>query len=220
MNDKTPTPDSAPDRDDTGGDDTARALLAAARRLFSERGYDGASIRAITSAAGVNLGAVTYHFGSKEALYHAVLDETVSPLRDRVDQALAGPGSRVDRVVDVVRVYLVFLGETPELPRFLLQSVAAGQLPPPPVQATMRGIVGRVGALVQEAQEAGEIRPGSPLLMVLGLISQPIYLTLMKDTLRQVLGVDLTSPDHRDQVMEHVTAFARAAIVTPEAPNG
>ena len=35
-------------------------------------GYDATSIRAITQAAGVNLGTITYRFGSKEALYEAV----------------------------------------------------------------------------------------------------------------------------------------------------
>jgi AcrR family transcriptional regulator len=44
-------------------------LLDAAERLFGERGYDGVGLRELTEAARVNLGAATYHFGSKEALY-------------------------------------------------------------------------------------------------------------------------------------------------------
>ena len=54
------------------GRETTQSILEAARELFAERGYDGASIRAITARAGVNLGAVTYHFGTKERLYLAV----------------------------------------------------------------------------------------------------------------------------------------------------
>ncbi|HSG82026.1 MAG TPA: helix-turn-helix domain-containing protein, partial [Gemmatimonadota bacterium] len=52
---------------------TAEALLRAAHHLFARFGYDGTSVRAITREAGSNLGAVTYHFGSKEALYDSVL---------------------------------------------------------------------------------------------------------------------------------------------------
>jgi len=49
---------------ESGRQGTPEALIAAGRALFTERGYDAASVRAITAAAGVNLGAITYHFGS------------------------------------------------------------------------------------------------------------------------------------------------------------
>ena len=51
---------------------TRERILDAAERLFAERGYDGASLRAITGQARVNLAAVNYHFRSKRALMRAV----------------------------------------------------------------------------------------------------------------------------------------------------
>ena len=48
--------------------DTRERILDAAERLFMAHGYDGTSMRQITGDAGVNLAAVNYHFGSKEAL--------------------------------------------------------------------------------------------------------------------------------------------------------
>jgi AcrR family transcriptional regulator len=59
-----------------GGDDTKTALLEAAKQLVGERGYQGASVRELAALAGTNLGAVNYHFGSRENLLNqAVLDE-------------------------------------------------------------------------------------------------------------------------------------------------
>ena len=52
----------------TAGEATRAALLDAARRLVVERGYAGASVRELTAAAGANLAAVNYHFGSRERL--------------------------------------------------------------------------------------------------------------------------------------------------------
>jgi AcrR family transcriptional regulator len=52
-----------------GHRETTERLLDAAERLFGEHGYDGVGMRALAKEAGVNLGAATYHFGSKEALY-------------------------------------------------------------------------------------------------------------------------------------------------------
>ena len=48
--------------------DTRTRILDAAEALFMEHGFEATSLRAITAAAGVNLAAVNYHFGSKETL--------------------------------------------------------------------------------------------------------------------------------------------------------
>jgi AcrR family transcriptional regulator len=49
--------------------DTTERLLDTAERLFAEHGFDGVGMRALADGAGVNLGAATYHYGSKEQLY-------------------------------------------------------------------------------------------------------------------------------------------------------
>lgn len=64
--------------------DTASAtktrILDAAERLLSERGFASSSLRAITAAAGVNLGAVNYHFRSKEDLIQSVFARRLGPI--------------------------------------------------------------------------------------------------------------------------------------------
>jgi AcrR family transcriptional regulator len=55
-------------------------LLDAAERLFAANGAHRTSVRAITRAAGANIAAVNYHFGSKEALVKEVLRRRLAPL--------------------------------------------------------------------------------------------------------------------------------------------
>ncbi len=69
--------------------DTRDRLLDIAERLFAERGLDAVSIRDIIGAAGANLGAINYHFGTKEKLIVAVLERRMVPLRQRCLQGLA-----------------------------------------------------------------------------------------------------------------------------------
>jgi AcrR family transcriptional regulator len=57
---------------------TRRALMDAAARVFAERGFHGTSIDAVAEEAGFTKGAVYSHFGSKEELYLALLDERLS----------------------------------------------------------------------------------------------------------------------------------------------
>jgi|BarGraNGADG00212_1021973.scaffolds.fasta_scaffold00682_3 TetR/AcrR family transcriptional regulator, regulator of cefoperazone and chloramphenicol sensitivity len=64
--------------------DTRERLLDTAERLFAARGFAGTSVREITDAAGANLGAVNYHFHSKENLYAEVFTRRAALLREPV----------------------------------------------------------------------------------------------------------------------------------------
>ena len=63
--------------------DTRGSLLDAAEELFSRKGYAAVGIREITDAAGVNIAAIKYHFGSKSELYL----ETVKRAMERSETA-------------------------------------------------------------------------------------------------------------------------------------
>lgn len=62
--------------------DTRERLLDAAELLFIERGYSGTSVRAIATAAKVNLAASNYHFGSKRGLFSAVFHRRIKPINE------------------------------------------------------------------------------------------------------------------------------------------
>src|SRR6185369_11808252 len=66
---------------------TKTRILDAAERLFVEHGFEATSLRQLTSAAGVNLAAVNYHFGSKEELFQAVLTRRLDPMnQERIER--------------------------------------------------------------------------------------------------------------------------------------
>src|SRR6476646_5170965 len=65
---------------------TKTRILDAAEQLFMEHGFEATSLRSLTTAAGVNLAAVHYHFGSKEELFQAVLTRRLDPMnQERID---------------------------------------------------------------------------------------------------------------------------------------
>ena len=68
--------------------DTRERILDVAERLFMARGYEGTSMRMITGEAEVNLAAVNYHFGSKEALLREVFRRRLTWLNRERLQAL------------------------------------------------------------------------------------------------------------------------------------
>src|SRR3989440_11861442 len=60
--------------------ETRIRILDAAEELFMQHGFEGTSMRLLTTKAGVNLAAVNYHFGSKDALIEAVFRRRLDPM--------------------------------------------------------------------------------------------------------------------------------------------
>lgn len=192
---------------------TRDALIQAGRRLFSQGGYDGTSVRAITREAGANLGAITYHFGSKEALYREVLDQVLGPLASLLEQTARGPGTALERVDRVIRTYVRFLARNGDVPKLLLQEIAAGKGPPAPVMELIRRVSSLLSGMLREGQMRGEIRPSDPLFLTLSMVAQPVFFALVRPTIGRLRGGDPMADGPALQAMEdHVAAVAVAAL--------
>lgn len=81
------------------------AILAAAREQFGARGFEGATMRAIATAAGVDVALVSYYFGSKAELFVASLQLPVDPgavIDELLADGTADLGARLaERIVAV-----------------------------------------------------------------------------------------------------------------------
>ncbi|WP_026414188.1 TetR family transcriptional regulator [Actinomadura oligospora] len=78
----------------TGRTDTREQILAAARDMFAEKGFDGASLRAIARAAGVDPALVHHYFGSKEGVFVAAMRFPVNPA-ELLPKVMAGDPDRL-----------------------------------------------------------------------------------------------------------------------------
>lgn len=88
------------------GERTRRALLDTAERLFAEHGFAATSLRRITSAAGANLAAVHYHFGSKQELFRALFHRRVEPINrarlERLERIEADAAPQLPSLHDLI----------------------------------------------------------------------------------------------------------------------
>ena len=195
-----------------GRQETAERLVAAGRRLFARRGYRGASVRAITHAAGANLGAVTYHFGSKRGLYEAVVDECLGPLRARTAAVVAGAGTPMEKIEALLRAFFAHLRSNPDTPQFMLQEVASGEMPSAPVRSTVEQVLGSLAALVEAGQRDGSVRPVASRLAAVSVVAQPVHLTLLSQLIARRWDGGVRLVGDADEVENHAVAFVRAAL--------
>ncbi len=139
----------------SGGAATRERILAAAERLFAERGFSGVSMPAIAAAAGITAGAIYKHFESKEQLFFTIVRRAVEAAPTTAEaEGLPGPAA----LAAIVAAYT-----TRRLKRVRQLAVeihyAAAQNAQ--VRRLLRGSLDRdIAAMAEqiaEAQRAGEI---------------------------------------------------------------
>ncbi|HEY8979885.1 MAG TPA: TetR/AcrR family transcriptional regulator [Streptomyces sp.] len=153
----------------TDGDGTPvpQRLLAAATRLFAERGYDRTSVQEIVEAAGVTKGALYHYFGSKDDLLHEVYARVLRVQQERLD-AFANADEPVEQrlraaAADVVVTTIESLDDAAIFFRSMhhLSPEKYKQ-----VRAERRHYHERFRALVEEGQEAGVFSRATPADLV------------------------------------------------------
>lgn len=111
-------------------DDTRKILLTTAIRLFGRYGFEAVTTRKLAREAGVNIASIKYHFGSKDDLYAAAIDEIIGVIEPRVamlatlagqGQTLAGddPARQGALVGQVVETAIHAFLSSPELATFI-----------------------------------------------------------------------------------------------------
>ena len=86
---------------------TKERILGAAEALFAQHGFDGASLRQLTTVAGVNLAAVNYHFGSKDKLVEQVFRRRLDALNQhRLAELAKVAGQPQTTLEDVLAAYI------------------------------------------------------------------------------------------------------------------
>jgi AcrR family transcriptional regulator len=140
-----------------------RRIQEAARTVFSERGYAGASIELIARAAQLSVGAIYLYFRSKEDLYVSLIEDTLTvfdvemaQLRDQTDVS-----NRLRETWSILVRWAEKDPEGPRILRLLAQPAVRPQLSDEVVSAVSSGL-GRVqdhiGACVADGIHAGIYR--------------------------------------------------------------
>lgn len=210
--------DPAPRRWERRADARPRELVAAALKLFVQRGFAATRLDDVAAEAQVSKGTVYLYFESKERLFEAVVRETVSPNLDRAEALLAsfdGPTPELVRgfyglartvldspVTGVVKLVLAESGNFPSLARLYADLVVR------------RGL-GLIQAVLRRGIARGEFRPLDPAATAPLFVAPVLFLAAWKHSLGPHAGLQLD----REAILEaHVETLLRGLAATPGGP--
>jgi AcrR family transcriptional regulator len=166
---------------------TQQALIAAARRLWGERGYAEVGTPEIAEAAGVTRGAMYHQYSDKAALFRAVVEAMDVEIIERIQATVAAaqPGTPADTMHAMADAWLDIAAE-PEVRQLMLVDAPSVIGWAEYREMSQSNSVEAAEQLLSAAIEAGQLRP-QPLrplaLVLLGALEEAaIYLARAEDT--------------------------------------
>lgn len=106
---------------------TEERIKAAARTVFTKKGYEATKVRDIAAEADINLSLVNYYFRSKEKLFQLVMSEVVEKLMFNVTAVLNNERLSLHQQIEqVAEHYLDLLQKNPDFPVFMVNEIFAG----------------------------------------------------------------------------------------------
>jgi AcrR family transcriptional regulator len=155
---------------DTQKQETRARVLAAARDLFDEVGYEGATIRLVAQHAGVSIGSVFTTFSSKADILSQVMQDRLEGVADAVE-TLPQASSALERIKAILAVYYRYEMQRPKL--FLAHLVTAftpdQEAEVIPFGGADRALADARTALI-DGVSRGEISPAADLDMVIDMV--------------------------------------------------
>jgi TetR/AcrR family transcriptional regulator len=190
-------------------------ILAAAAVEFASRGYSGARVDGIARRARVNKAMLYYHFGSKQAIYQALLRSVFTIAAERlraIGASSAAPTEMLDRAVAELAA---FMAEHPHFPGIMLREVAGGGTHlDRETLATLTSVPKAFSAIVTQGVQQGVFRPMHPFAAYFTLIA-PIVFYMASAPIRRelaearLLDIAALSPD---RFVAHVQDTMRRAF--------
>lgn len=185
-------------------DETRKRIVRAAREVFSERGYDGATFQAIAVRADLTRPAINHYFSSKRLLYREVADQTNELVVTTGIEQAKRQTTLMGRLTEFIGVAMRANAKNPSVSAFLVTGVLESQRHPELSRAENDAVVKSREFLnwaVNDAIERGELKTDTDvpslaetLLVVLcgvgfyaGYLESYQEMQAVTDTLRQLL---------------------------------
>jgi TetR/AcrR family transcriptional regulator len=169
------------------------ALLEAARSLFSQRAFKAVSVRELAATAKVNPAMVNYYFGDKQGLYEAMVEESLGPLLEALEEGVSS-GHPISAQTLFSR-YVDILAANPWLPNLLVREVLYGEtgFRDRYVRKFAARFAAGMSRSLGEERAQGTMREDlDPDLTLLSFISLAVFPFLARPIVEQALGLEIS----------------------------
>ncbi len=171
---------------------TEERILAAAKKIFVQKGMAGARMQDIADEAGINKAMLHYYFRNKEKLFEVIFMEAAAKLFPKINQIFSSDLPLFGKIENFCSEYIDVMIENPYLPLFVLNEI--NQDPAHFFEKLWviktRPDPSKFLAQIEKEVKKGTIKRVSPLNLLLNLISMSIFPFVGKPMIQLTLGLD------------------------------
>jgi len=187
-------------------DATKARILAATDQLFGDLGFDATTTRDIAARSGVNKALIHYHFGSKDALLVALLDDYYGRLTTALLAAMGRRTAIEEQAMDVLDAYADFLAGNRTFCSIVQREVASGR-------HVERIVEGTLPTFQRAKQWLGQLGIDAPAGLELDQVLTSVYGMVVTyftygRVLQRLTGKDPFSPEALEARKRHVRVVA------------
>jgi len=193
-------------------EDTRERLIAVAKMLFAEKGLDGTTVKDLADAAGVNVSLVSYHFGGKDGLYRACLEQ-FGNARLAASRRILQPPQSSDEFKVRLRIFIeeMFCCQTEHAhtTRMVLRESDVEEFHAHDIfKNTFLKMFETLVDFMKTAQQKEILRPDLDPQMVAGLFFGNIVNTLHRDHLNfKYYGQTIRDSKYRELTIDHILSL-------------
>lgn len=194
---------------------TEQQIIAAARKIFVQKGLAGARMQDIADEAGINKAMLHYYYRSKDRLFEIVFEEAVGQLLSGVNDIFQADMTPREKIVAAVDHYITSLGRAPYLPLFVVHEIS--QNPERILQRfASTTLLPNIGLFLKELaveMEQGRMRKVDPWQLMVSLISMCVFPFVGKPLLQAVFQVnDKTFAKMMEERKHFITDFVLTSL--------
>lgn len=144
---------------------TKRAIFDSAIKVFSDNGYDGATMDDIASLAGVAKGTLYYHFKSKEEIFKYIITEGMNVIREQMDAEASKVKDSLSKIKIMCKVQLSLVYQNRDLFKVIMSQLWGQEIRQIELRESIRKYILYFQHYLQQAMDEKTVKPGEACFM-------------------------------------------------------
>ena len=197
-------------------------IISHAIELFSQKGYDAASMDTLAEHCGLNKAMVFYYFKSKKGLYEAVMRDVLVKIQETIIEENQTHDTPKEELKGFILTYAKFAFTHPYLPSLLLKELSdSGAVIPEMLFASMRQLYALFCDILKRGEKEGcfrEVKPMPLYFMVLGTLNLMVTTKALRIKASQLDDIEVdtcaecSSDDIAATVLENIVRIVHKEI--------
>jgi AcrR family transcriptional regulator len=198
--------------------------MAAGADLFGTHGFDGVRVEQVARLAGVNKAMISYHFGGKQKLYVAILDDLFAAISADVEGLGRAPEDPAERLRRFVGIVGANSRRHPGFPAMLIREViSGGKHIPDSMLPRFLAVFQAVRDIVDAGVRQGSFRPVDPFLTHFTIVGALVFFFATAPMRARMLRAGKlppgVAPPSPEAFVAHIQELVTRGLVPDPAPS-